>query len=81
MKEWFNGDVFTMGSSEQGFKVKIGTGTASIQMQAKDEGFDEIEDMAFTATGTGVLMLPDSEIKIVLTGDARFFLSLINNRR
>lgn len=81
MKEWFNGDEFNIGPTEQGFKVHIDTGTASIQMQALNEGFDEIEGMGFTSTGTGVLKFTNVDIKVVLTGDARFFMDIINNRR
>ena len=44
MKEYFDGKILELGPTEQQFKVKIGTGTASIQQQAKDEGFDEIEN-------------------------------------
>ena len=80
MKEWKNGETFDIGPTEQVFKVKIGTGTAAIQMQADDEGFDEITDGGFTATGFGVIKLTNSRLKIVLTGDARFFMGIANNR-
>ena len=80
MKEWKTGDEFAIGATEQVFKVKIGTGTASIQMQADDEGFDEITDGAFSATGFGVIKLTNSRLKVVLTGDARFFIGIANNR-
>ena len=81
MKEYFDGKILELGPTEQQFKVKIGTGTASIQQQAKDEGFDEIENGGFTASSSGVLGVTGSEIKIVLTGDARFFMGIFNNRR
>ncbi len=58
----------------QNFKVKIGTGTASIQYQASTEGFDELEDGSFTASGSGVLDVTSGKIKAVLTGDAQFFM-------
>ena len=80
MEEFFNGDEIPMGAADQGFKVKIGTGTASIQLQAQDEGFDEIEDMGFTATGTGLLGFAGGTVKIVLTGDARFFMATARGR-
>ena len=81
MKEYFTEAPFKIGPTDQLFKVKIGTGTASIQQQMDDEGFDEIADGNFTATGSGVLATTDSEVKVVLTGDARFFMGIHNNRR
>lgn len=81
MKEYKDGAIIPIGPTEQQFKVKIGTGTASIQQQAIDEGFDEIEDGGFTATGSGIMGVTGSDIKIVLTGDARFFMGIFNNRR
>ena len=80
MKEWKNGEEFDIGSTEQVFKVKIGTGSASIQLQSDDEGFDEITDGGFTATAFGVMTTTNSRIKIVLTGDARFFMGISSNR-
>ena len=83
MKEYTSGKPFEIKGTEQGFKVKIGTGTASIQLQAKDEGFDEIENGAFSATGTGILTAPSAgaTYQVVLTGDAQFFMGIVNNRR
>ena len=76
MKEYVNNETIYTPPNQRGFKVKIGTGTASIQMQADDEGFDEITDGGFTATGFGTINLPGSTLKIVLTGDARFFMAV-----
>ena len=81
MKEYQTDVPFDIGPTEQGYKVKIGTGTASIQLQAKDEGYDEITDGGYSATGFGVLKIPGASYQVVLTGDARFFMGLINNRR
>lgn len=81
MKEIFTDEPFDIGSTEQQFKVKIGTGTASIQQQATDEGFDEITDGNYTSTAYGILGVTGSKLKVVLTGDARFFMGIFNNRR
>ena len=81
MKEYKDGKILEVGPTEQQFKIKIGTGTASIQQQVDDEGFDEVEGGGFTANGSGILGVSGSEIKIVLTGDARFFMGILNNRR
>jgi hypothetical protein len=80
MKEYTNGEIVNVKSGNQSFKVKIGTGTASIQLQANNEGFDEVTDGNFTATGFGVINPSNCQIKAVLTGDARFFMSAQNNR-
>ena len=80
MKELLNEQVHNVRNGNQSFKVKIGTGTASVQLQASNEGYDEITDGAFTATGFGVVGPGNSQIKAVLTGDARFFISPQNNR-
>lgn len=61
-------------TARQNFKVKIGTGTASIQWQADTEGYDEIEGGAFTTTGSGVIDATSGSIQAVLTGDAEFFM-------
>ena len=81
MKEIFTDEPFDIGPTEQQFKVKIGTGTASIQQQATDEGFDEITDGNYTANADGILGVTGSKLKVVLTGDARFFMGIFNNRR
>ena len=81
MKEHASGVPFDIGATDQGFKVQIGTGTASIQWQATDEGFNEITDGAFTASGEGIISLPSCQLQAVLTGDARFFIGIHNNRR
>jgi len=80
MKEYKNGEPFSIGSTEQGFKIKIGTGTASVQLQAQDEGYDEITDGGFTSTGFGILKTPGASYQVVLTGDARFFMGIVSNR-
>ena len=61
-------------TAKQNFKVKIGTGTASVQWQADTEGFDELVDGAFSATGTGVIDASSGSVQAVLTGDAQFFM-------
>lgn len=81
MIEHKTGVPFDIGASEQFFKVLIGTGTASIQVQALDEGFDESTDGAFSATATGILHVSNCQVQVILTGDARFFMGIHNNRR
>ena len=81
MREIFTNEPFNIGPTEQQFKVSIGTGTASIQQQVDDEGFDEITGGNFTASGDGILGISGSQFKVVLSGDARFFMGILNNRR
>ncbi|MDB4302173.1 hypothetical protein N9924_01260 [bacterium] len=81
MKEYESEVPFDLGPTEQFFKVKIGTGTASVQIQAINEGFDEMEDGAFSSTGFGIIHLGECKGQVVLTGDARFFMGIHNNRR
>lgn len=80
MKEYLTGELIPISFSDPTFKVKIGTGTASIQAQVLDEGFDEITGGGFTATGDGVITIKECTLKVVLTGDARFFMSSTSNR-
>jgi hypothetical protein len=80
MKEYFNGDVIPVTLMKPVFKTKITTGTVEIQIQALDEGFDTVENGTFSATATGEIIVKEALIKIVLTGDARFFMSSPSNR-
>lgn len=80
MKEYLNGDLIQVSTVKPVFKVKITSGTAEIQAQALDEGYDAIENGTFTATATGELTIKEATLKVVLTGDARFFMSSTSNR-
>lgn len=80
MKEYYSGDTISITSIQPTFKVKIGTGTATLQAQAKDEGFDTITNGDYSATADGEIKLKEVTLKIVLTGDARFFMSSTSNR-
>ena len=77
MIELFNGDVVIPTSQRTIFKAKITTGTASIQAQAVNEGYDTITNGYFTQTIDGELNIKECQLKIVLTGDARFFMSSV----
>jgi len=81
MREIKTEEPFAIGATEQQFKVSIGTGTASIQQQVDDEGFEEVTDGNFTTSANGILGLSGSQFQVVLTGDARFFMGIFNNRR
>ena len=74
MKEWTSDRGVDVDAGERIFKVKISTGTASIQLQAVDEGFDQVDDGFFSATTSKAIQLASAKYKVVLTGDARFFL-------
>tara|TARA_R110002051_G_C8544469_1_gene471694 strand:- start:458 stop:703 length:246 start_codon:yes stop_codon:yes gene_type:complete len=80
MKEYFSGDEIKISSIDAVFKVKIVSGTASIQAQVANEGFDEITEGNYTQTADGVITIKECTIKPILTGDARFFMSSTNNR-
>ena len=76
MKEYITASPKTI-TGVQEFKVKIGTGTASIQYQASAEGFDELTDGAFTASGGGNINYSSGKVQAILTGDARFFMGAL----
>jgi len=55
-------------------KVVIGTGTAVLQYQVNNEGFNDVPNTSVSAS-TGVdIALPSCRIKAVLTGDAQVWL-------
>lgn len=59
------------------FKAVIGTGTATMQIQLDNEGFNDITDGAFTETSSGSIELSKCDIQVVLTGDAKFYMKII----
>ena len=74
MKEYFNGKGFGVGAGDQTFKILMTSGSVSMQFQAEDEGFNEVTSGNYTASADGVISLGTGEFKVVLTGDARFFM-------
>lgn len=75
MKKYLHEVSVITGTAPQAFKVKVTTtGTATIQFQAADEGFDNYTDGAYSATATGVLNCGIGEVRVQLTGDAQFFM-------
>ena len=80
MKEYFNNDTIEITSVKPTFKTSMTSGSLSLQAQALDEGFHEITGGGFTVTGDGEVTLKEVTLKVVLTGDARFFMSSTSNR-
>jgi hypothetical protein len=75
MKEYLNDEEVLTGTGDQTYKVHVtAAGTATMQQQASDEGFDNIIDGSFTATADGVVRLGTGKFRVQLTGDARFFM-------
>ena len=75
MKKYEHEEPVITGTEPQAFKVKVtSSGTATIQFQADNEGFDDYADGSFSATATGVLNCGIGKVRVQLTGDAQFFM-------
>lgn len=75
MKEYSNDEEVLTGTGDQTYKVHVtATGTATMQQQAKDEGFNNITGGTYSATADGVVRLGTGKFRVQLTGDARFFM-------
>jgi len=75
MKEFENNEELLTAPGKQAFKVVVTTtGSVTMQFQASDEGFNDIKDGSYSATDDDVVMLGTGLFRVVLTGDARFFM-------
>ena len=74
MAEYLNGIPKANRAGNQVIKVVSGTGTATVQMQLDDEGFNNISDGFFDADTTVEITLPICDIQVLLTGTAKFYM-------
>lgn len=74
MKEYLTGEDFKVGAGDQTFKVLMTSGSVSMQFQAGSEGYNEITGGSYTTSADGVVTLGTGDFKVVLTGDAQFFM-------